>query len=454
MKSAIIKKLSAISGKKSPEAAGSPEGSSKGSPEDRVARRLSLHMAMAVREIYDAIAMEKNRPVSMTPFDTLFKNFADAPEKILPTGPRKKIGIYCMAVPEELIYAAGALPVRLCAGSGDAAEAGEALFPDVSCPMVKAATGFTRTGVLPMYRECDLIIIPTTCDWKVKLGELISRHVPVMMLSVPKFKAAESSRRFWYAEIRRLMHALEKVTGKRITRKKLRAAMDMMHKAQQEFRRLQTLRMDDLSLIRGRDAAAVANAWFYMDGADWTLAARNLNEELLERKEKGIGTAPRTAPRILLTGSPVIFPNWKIPDLIENAGGTLTCDELCSSGRLLWDMACIDEPLFDDMLDALADRCLLPCTCPVFTDREDRKTRLFRMIKDYRVEGVVHHVLKGCHPYDMELRPLEAELAAAGVSQLKIETDYSPEDTEPLRTRVEAFVETLKGRRLRMGKSA
>lgn len=422
--------------------------------EARVARRLSLHLAMSVREIFDAISLEKNRPASMAPFDAVFRNFADAPDQILPATGRKKIGIYCMAVPEELIYAAGALPVRLCAGSSDAAEAGEALFPDVSCPMVKAATGFTRTGVLSMYRDCDLVIIPTTCDWKVKLGELLSRHVPVMMLSVPKLKAAESSRRFWYAEIRRLVQALEKVTGKRITRKRLRTAMGLLHEAQQEFRIFQTLRMDDLCLIRGRDAAAVANAWFYMDAADWTHAARTLNEELKERKAQSLATTPPSAPRILLTGSPVVFPNWKIPDLIENAGGALVCDELCSSGRLLWDMACIDEPLFEDMLDALADRAVLPCTCPVFTDTEDRRTKLFRMIQDYKVEGVVHHVLKGCHPYDMELRPLEAKLAAAGVSQLKIETDYSPEDTEPLRTRVEAFVETLKGRRLRMGKSA
>ncbi|MCW7754009.1 2-hydroxyacyl-CoA dehydratase family protein [Desulfobotulus sp. H1] len=448
-----LKAVPAVAGKFLTAKGNAPaEGMRKKRNEERVAKRLSLHLGMTVQEIFDGIALETNRPSAMAPFDALFRKFGTDPAGILPGSKVKKIGVYCMAVPEELIYAAGALPVRLCAGSADAVEAGEGLFPDVSCPMVKAATGFTHTGVLSMYRECDLVIIPTTCDWKVKLGELIAPYVPVMMLSVPKLKSAETSRRFWYGEIRRLALTLEKVTGRRITRSRLRSAMELMHDAQQEFRTFQNLRKNDLCLIRGRDAAAAANAWFYMEASEWTGYMRNLNEELMERNIRGVGTAPGSAPRILLTGSPVIFPNWKIPDLIENAGGALTCDELCSSGRLLWDMACIDEPLFDDMLDALADRCLLPCTCPVFTDTEDRRKRLFRMIEDYRIEGVVHHVLKGCHPYDMELRPLEAELAAAGVSQLKIETDYSPEDTEPLRTRVEAFVETLKGRRLRMGK--
>lgn len=421
--------------------------------EDRVKRRFSLHLAMAVREIFDSIALETNRPESMAPFDTLFKNFADAPEKLCQSTTPKKIGIYCLTVPEEVICAAGALPVRLCAGSADAAEAGEALFPDISCPMVKAAAGFTHTGVVPVYRECDLVVIPATCDWKVKLGAVLSKHVPVMMLNVPKFKSVENSRLFWYAEIRRLVRALEKVTGRRITRKRLHKAIALFHEAQKQFRRLQALRMDDLCLIGGRDALAVANAWFYMEAGTWTAAVSRLNEELQARKINGSGTAHRSAPRILLTGSPIIFPNWKIPNLIEHGDGALVCDELCSSGRLLWDMACIDEPLLEDMLDALADRCLLPCTCPVFTDGEDRKARLLRMVRDYRVEGVVHHVLKGCHPYDMELRSLEADLAAAGISQLKIETDYSPEDTEPLRTRVEAFVETLKGKRMRANRS-
>lgn len=419
--------------------------------DEKQAKRLSLHLAMSVREIFDRLALEQNRPEAMAPFDTLFKKFAEAPDEILPSRPVKKVGLYCVTVPEELVYAAGALPVRLCAGSTDVAEAGEALFPDVSCPLVKAAVGFTRTGALGFYRGCDLVVIPATCDWKVKLGDLLSRHVPVLMLNVPKHKTTETARLFWYDEIRRLCRALEKLTKTRITRGRLRASISLIHEAQAEFRRFQELRADDLCLISGRDAVEVANAWFYMDAASWTGHVRCLNEELAKRKQRGLGVMPKSAPRVLLTGSPVIFPNWKIPVLIEDSGGALVCDELCSSGRLLWDMASIDEPLYDDMFDALADRSLMPCTCPVFTDATDRRVKLLRMIRDYRVEGVVHHVLKGCHPYDMELRPLEAELAAAGVSQLKIETDYSPEDTEPLRTRIEAFIETLKGRRLKMG---
>ena len=137
-----------------------------------------------------------------------------------------------------------------------------------------------------------------------------------------------------------------------------------------------------------------------------------------------------SVPRVLLTGSSVVFPNWKIPNLIEGSGGALVCDELCTSNRYLNDMVAIDEKGMTDMIHAIADRYLLPCSCPVFSDMLDRKSRLLTMIEDYKIEGVVYHVLKGCHPYDVELRSIENEFSKRGISQLKIETDYSPEDAE------------------------
>ena len=174
---------------------------------------------------------------------------------------------------------------------------------------------------------------------------------------------------------------------------------------------------------------------------------KELNDALETRIQEKKRISPAFAPRVLLIGSPMVFPNWKIPNLIEGSDRALVCDELCTSNRYLNDMVAIDEKGMTDMIHAIADRYLLPCSCPVFSDMLDRKSRLLTMIEDYKIEGVVYHVLKGCHPYDVELRSIENEFSKRGISQLKIETDYSPEDMEQLRTRIEAFLETLKGRR-------
>ena len=63
--------------------------------------------------------------------------------------------------------------------------------------------------------------------------------------------------------------------------------------------------------------------------------------------------------------------------------------------------------------------------------------------KEYGVHGVVEYVLQTCHGYNIEAMRVEAALKKAGIPSLKIVTDYSEEDTGQLRTRVEAFLETL-----------
>jgi benzoyl-CoA reductase/2-hydroxyglutaryl-CoA dehydratase subunit BcrC/BadD/HgdB len=93
---------------------------------------------------------------------------------------------------------------------------------------------------------------------------------------------------------------------------------------------------------------------------------------------------------------------------------------------------------------ALASRYLMPCTCPSFAPNEDRLFRLRQAVADFRIEGVLYHVLKGCVIYDFELLRVEALMAELGVPVLRIETDYNPEDIEQLRTRVEAFVEMIR----------
>ncbi len=402
---------------------------------------------MTVREIFEEIDQERNRPKEMEYFDRFFREFGTKEKRIVNSAGKKIIGFYCMNVPEELVYAAGAFPIRLCAGSAEAAEAGEIYFPDVSCPMVKSSTGFASVPLLPFVQECDLVIIPTTCDWKSKLGDIISQWLPVLPVDIPKTRFVETARRYWISEIVRIKKAMEKITGKKVTTRRLSSAISLIHTAQKEFRRFQEIRKSPVHVISGRDAAAVVNAWFYDHAESWTAAMKKLNDALEIRIQEGARVSPASAPRVLLTGAPIAFPNWKIPNLIESSGGALVCDELCTSNRYLNDMVAIDERRFTDMIHAIADRYLLPCSCPVFTDMTNRQNKLFTMIEDYNIEGVVYHVLKGCHPYDVELRTIEKAFAERGISQLKIETDYNPEDTEQLRTRIEAFLETLKGRR-------
>lgn len=415
---------------------------------NRVQKRVRQHLSMSVREISSEMGEDRTRPKNMAYFDRLFNAFIEDSKRIVKKeNGQKVVGTYCILVPEELIYAAGAVPVRLCAGSYDTVEIGEDYLPDISCPMVKSAIGFSAMPVIPLYQSCDLVVIPATCNWKVKMGEILKKFVPVLMLDLPRIKESENSRKFWLNEVNKFKQELQKLTGLKINRSRLRKAIKTIQKAQIEVRRFEKVRMSQLPVIQGKDALSVMNTYFYDHVESWTEAVRGLNDELEERLCSGKTVCSSSAPRILLTGSPIIFPNWKVPALIEESGGILVADEFCTSNRYLHDMVALDELSMSDMIHAIADRYLLPCTCPIFSDTLDRRNRISQMSDDYQVEGVIYHILKGCHPYDAEMKTIEEMLKDKGIPQLKIETDFSPEDVEQIRTRIEAFIETIKGRR-------
>lgn len=365
---------------------------------------------------------------------------------------RKLIGTYCIMVPEELIYAAGAIPVRLCGGSYEASNIGDELVPRDTCPVVKASVGFTSLGLISLYQICDAVIVPTTCDAKRKMGEELSKFTEVWMLEVPHIKDSEGARKQWLEHIKALKKDLEKLTGKRIRRKALQSSIRMIAGAQYEARRLYEIRKSAAPVIMGREAMLALNAYSYDTAFEWTKAMAGLNDELESWRDNGRGVADSNAPRVLIAGCPPIFPNWKIPSLIEEMGAVIVADESCMGSRYLYDPVGITEKSMRNMMAGIAARYLMPCVCPSFAPNEDRLYRLLQMVDEFKISGIIYHVLKGCVIYDFELIRVEKIMKEKNIPVLRIETDYSPEDIEQLRTRIEAFVEMLGAKKIKMKK--
>ena len=94
-------------------------------------------------------------------------------------------------------------------------------------------------------------------------------------------------------------------------------------------------------------------------------------------------------------------------------------------------------------MDAIVDR-YFEIDCAIFTPNESRLEHIKTLATKYRADGVVNYALQFCSPYMMESYPLEQALIDEGIPAIRIETDYSQEDIGQLKTRVEAFIETLK----------
>ena len=402
-------------------------------------------LSRSVKEAVEKLKSLPHRPSGMVYFDALSLHLNDKRlmEAIKREG-KKVIGTFCVFVPEEFIYAVGAVPLRLCAGTFDTIAPVEEFLPRDTCPIIKSSLGLIRLKLLPQYELLDMVVIPTTCDWKMKYGEILQDYLPVWTLNLPHQKEISSAKRFWKEELMSFIAKLESITGNRINRRNLRDSIHLVHRAQTAFRRLYQLRRRKKVPIWGSDAMLVMSLYFFADIHQWTDKMEKLVAEL-EGVENPV--CSNGAPRIMLCGSPIIWPNWKLPFIIESSGGIIVADEFCSVSRIIYDPVQMDEYTKKDLFNAVCERYLLPCTCPCFTPNEDRKRRILQMVEDFAVEGMVYHVYKGCFIYDIELYGIEKALNEKGIPMIRIETDYNPEDVEQIRTRIEAFLEMLIARR-------
>ncbi len=359
------------------------------------------------------------------------------------------IGYLCALAPLELIAAAGAVPVRLDSGSAECASvAGEAMHRDC-CPMVRSTWGaLSLLKAAPELLDAmPMVIAPRPCDWKAALPEALTDEfgVEVVALDVPRTRRRETSRQSWREQTHNLAAALERTTGNTITRAALRDAIALYRRAAVTSRTLAAAMAADDPPMWGSDLLLVHSAALFMRVDEWIRAGEALLREVHERVADEVGVGG-DRPRLLLAGSPCVWPHFRLPVLAEESGGIVVADESCAGSRLFYDAAHVDEFTVPDMIDAVADRYLLPCTCPIFAEPEDRLLRLEAMIEDFRPDGVIYHVLKSCFVYDMQLAAVQERLEAADIPVLRIETDYGQADDAALRTRLEAFAEMLVSR--------
>lgn len=355
---------------------------------------------------------------------------------------RKIVGTFCVFVPEELTLAAEAIHVGLCAGADAGTEQAEKLVPRNTCALIKSFIGFKLAKICPYTESCDLIVGETTCDGKKKAYEAFAEHAPMYIMEVPQQKR-EADRQLFKAEILRYKDKMEKLTGKTITADSLKKSIKIVNDRRRVLQRLNGLRSANPAPISGRDALLINQVSFYDDPVRFTQSIHALCDQMEVRIKAKEGVAPADTPRVLLSGCPMAVPNWKLPYVIESSGAVIVGEESCIGERNTRDLVDESGETLEQMIDALVDRYLrIDCAC--FTPNDERMDNVAAMASAQNADGVIQYSLMFCQPYEHEAIKLGKRLDSEEIPSLAIATDYSMEDIEQLKTRVEAFVEILK----------
>ncbi|MBR5536605.1 MAG: 2-hydroxyacyl-CoA dehydratase [Clostridia bacterium] len=354
---------------------------------------------------------------------------------------QKVFGTFCVYVPDEVVIAANGIVTGLCGGSQFWVPDGEKVLPKSTCPLIKASVGARLGKTCPFFRLADMYVGETTCDGKKKAWEILGEDVPMHIMDIPQMKRAEDIER-WAGEIKKFAKVVEELTGNEITIEKLNEAIKTVNEKRKAMARVYEARKAEKLPISGKDALLMSQIAFFDDPTRCAQMCNKLADELDKRIEDGVSVFPAGTKRILLTGTPLAIPNWKLHHIVETSGAAVVCEEMCTGTRYFENLVDDSCQTLDEAYMALAQR-YMKTNCACFTPNTGRIDDLVRLAKEYKVDGVIDVNLKFCCLYDTEGYNVEKAMKAAGIPVLGIETDYTDTDAEQLKTRVQAFVEML-----------
>lgn len=386
---------------------------------------------------------QKNRPSSMELFDrALHDSHGQRVAEIVAfrQAGGKSVGTFCIYVPDEIALAAGVLTIPLCGGSGWAVDHADRMLPRDICPLVRSTFGMALSGTCPYKKLKEFAIGETTCDAKKKTWDLFGFR----SMEVPQ-KKDPADRELWLAEVRKFLSEMEALSGAAITADSLRRSIASHNAKRRILQAISGFRRLPEPPISGLDALLVSQVALNMDLEAFTCAGQRLVDELEKRAAEGVSAYGGPGVRVLFAGTPSPMGHAKVHWAAEMSGLRIVADESCTGSRYFRDLVPEDLETVDEMVEAIADR-YFRIDCPCFSPNTERFEHLRATIGEYRAEAVVHNVLQFCHGFNIEAGALDRMLKEMGVPSVKIVSDYSEEDDEGIRMRLEAFREVIESR--------
>ncbi len=347
---------------------------------------------------------------------------------------KKVFGWLCTYVPEEVLHAAGILPVRI---TGDSRE-GE--LDDGTAYLYINNCSFSRSclqlGLRGGYEFLDGVVGGSTCDGARRLFDLWRSYIGTPfyhILTVPR-KYTAAAHDLYYSQVIQLKEHLEQHIGFKISDDALRNSITVYNESRSLLQRLYELRKRDNPPISGAETLEVLDTSFRMP--------RELfNKWLAELLDK-LNASDRKLPakaRLMVSGS--VMDNPEFIRSIEELGALVVTDELCTSTRYWSDPVVVQEG--EEPLRAIARRYLGKFPCARMFPAEERFRRILGLAKDYRVDGVISEIIRYCVPYAHDLPLLTERLKAQGIPTLALDVEYGTSGSGQIRTRVQAFLEML-----------
>lgn len=341
------------------------------------------------------------------------------------------VGCFCSYAPEEIIYAARLLPVRIL-GSHKPQDVTEPHIFGMFCPFCRDVLA---QGLKGCYDYMKGIMISQSCLHLRQSFTSWRNHVPVdyaYYLYMPNKVQTKHSRPYLRSEFEKFKKSLEEWTGKAITDEALGVAAELYNENRSLMHEVYDLRKGSNPPVTGLEALVMVASSFFVDKKDHNAELKRILPQLKSRTlERDVG------PRLMIIGSE--NDDTAFINMVESVGATIIADDHCTGSRYFWNLTQFDDDIIQDIANRYIDRPACPSKD---WEQRTRFPHVLQMAKDFKVDGAILIQQKFCDPHEGDIPVLAKYLKKNDIPSLFLEFDVTV-PLGPLKVRVEAFLEIL-----------
>ena len=343
----------------------------------------------------------------------------------------KVLGYFCTYVPEEILHAAGVLPVRIL-GSHEPQNVTEPHIFGMYCPFCRDCLA---QGLKGRYDYLDGIMIAQSCLHIRQAYTSWQKHRPTEFdyyLCMPHHVQSPRALPYLTEELVQFKAAVEDWTGTTITDDDLDEAIEVYNESRRLLHAVYDLRKAADPPLTGEEAMEMVIACQMTDKVEHNRELKRILGELPSRQD-----GRDTGVRLMIIGSE--DDDTEFMNMVESCGATFVVDEHCTGTRYFWNEV---EPQ-ENRLEAIAARYInrVPCPTKDWVERK-RIAHILELAEAWNVDGAVVMQQKFCDPHELDTPAIRKALEENGIKTLFLEFDVTV-PVGQLKVRIEAFLEML-----------
>ena len=350
---------------------------------------------------------------------------------------KKIIGVLPYYAPEELVYAAGMVPMGIWGSNNKNISRAKEYCATFYCTIAQLALEMLLDGTLDVL---DGLITPTICDTLRPMSQnfrvAMEGKLPCIFLAHPQNRRPAFGLQFTVDQYMHVKNELEKISGAAISDEALRNAIKVYNKSRAARRKFSKLASEHCDVISAVSRSAVYRASWFMLKDEYTEKLEQLNAEL----EK-LPAANWTGKKIVTSG--IICDNPKLMQILDDNQIAIAADDVASESRpCLVDAAETGDPMMA-LAQQFADQDYDVLLYDEHSSENRRADFIVKMVKESGAQGLVLFMQQFCDPEEMEYPYLKKALNAAGIPHIKLGVDQQMRDFGQASTALEGFADVL-----------